>query len=150
EGVAKRGTAARVYATGLRGPVAAKTGTSDEERDLWFVGFTPDLVAAVWIGFDEPQSLGIPSSIGALPIWRRFVGELAGGVVQGTFLRPPEVEAVDIQPSTGALALAGCPERQREFFLRGTAPTAVCPVGHVAGALPDEQKRGGLFRWLRR
>jgi membrane carboxypeptidase/penicillin-binding protein len=132
--------------------VAAKTGTTDEERDLWFVGFTPDIVAAVWIGFDEPESLGIPSSVGALPIWRRFIGDLTGGVVPGAFLRPPEVEVVDIQPSTGALALSGCPERQREFFLRGTSPTAVCPIGHVAGARPDEPKKkpGGLFRWFRR
>jgi membrane carboxypeptidase/penicillin-binding protein len=108
-------------------------------------------VAAVWIGFDEPQSLGIPSSVGALPIWRRFIEELTGGVVPGAFLRPPEVEVLEIEPSTGSLALAGCPERRREFFLRGTAPTDVCPIGHIAGAAPGEPTNsGGLFRWLRR
>ena len=63
-GVVERGTARGLRAGGLVGPVAAKTGTTDGERDLWFVGFTPELVAVVWIGFDEPRSVGVPSSVG--------------------------------------------------------------------------------------
>jgi penicillin-binding protein 1B len=151
-GVAKRGTAARVFETGLRGPIAAKTGTSDRERDLWFVGFTPELVAVVWLGFDEPQSLGIPSSVGALPVWRQFVQEATGGLIRGDFRPPAEVEIVEIDPATGARALDGCPRRKKEYFLVGTAPSAVCP----AGALPPERERErresdrGFFEWLRR
>ena len=150
EGVAERGTAAPVRRTGLRGPIAAKTGTTDDERDLWFVGFTPELVAAVWVGFDEPQSLGIPSSVGALPIWRRFMHELTGGRIQGRFPRPANVEVVEIEPSTGALALTGCPEHRPEYFLEGTKPSEVCPVGHVAGAHPESaDDRPSFFEWLR-
>jgi penicillin-binding protein 1B len=151
-GVAERGTAAGVHRTGLHGSIAAKTGTSDRERDLWFVGFTPELVAVVWIGFDEPQSLGIPSSVGALPVWREFIQEATGGRIRGTFLRPPEVERVEIEPSTGALALDGCPDRRLEYFLDGTVPEQVCP----AGAEQRRRERGrpdsdrGFFEWLRR
>ncbi|MGI9592573.1 MAG: PBP1A family penicillin-binding protein, partial [Myxococcota bacterium] len=115
EGVAERGTAAGVRSTGLRGPLAGKTGTTDGEHDLWFVGFTPELVAVVWIGFDQPRSLGVPSSVGALPIWRQFVQKLTGGRVRGAFLRPTDVEVAEIDPATGARALGGCPERRPEF-----------------------------------
>jgi penicillin-binding protein 1B len=141
EGVADRGTAAQVRAGGLRGPIGAKTGTTDKERDLWFVGFTPDLVAAVWIGFDEPRSVGISSSQGALPIWRSFVESATGGVVRGAFPRPPRVERVAIHPGTGALALPGCPERRDEYFLPGTLPEEICPS--AAGV------EGRFLRWLR-
>ena len=152
EGVAERGTGARVRHDGLRGPIAAKTGTTDGEHDLWFVGFTPELVAVVWIGFDEPRSIGVASSVGALPIWRRFVKELTGGTIRGAFLRPSDVEKVDIEPSTGALALSGCPERRGEYFLKGTLPDEVCPAGGIARRQGDESEatRRGFFDWLRR
>jgi penicillin-binding protein 1B len=152
EGVAERGTASGVRATGLRGPVAGKTGTTDGEHDLWFVGFTPELVAVIWIGFDEPRSLGVPSSVGALPVWRSFVHSLTGGRVRGAFVRPANVERVEIDPATGALALAGCPERRPEFFLEGTLPKQTCPAGKVAGAGEDESPaiRRRFFEWLRR
>jgi penicillin-binding protein 1B len=152
EGVAERGTASGVRATGLRGPVAGKTGTTDGEHDLWFVGFTPELVAVIWIGFDEPRSLGVPSSVGALPVWRSFVHNFTGGRVRGAFMRPANVERVEIDPATGALALAGCPERRPEFFLEGTLPKQTCPAGKVAGAGEDESPaiRRRFFEWLRR
>jgi len=143
EGVAERGTARALRAGGLRGPVAAKTGTTDEERDLWFAGFTPELVAVVWVGFDTPRSLGIPSAVGALPIWRRFIEGATGGVVRGTFPKPPIIEEAAIEPGTGALALHGCPESRQEYFLAGTLPTEICPAGGAA----DE---GGLLQGLRR
>jgi penicillin-binding protein 1B len=152
EGVAERGTASGVRATGLRGPVAGKTGTTDGEHDLWFVGFTPELVAVIWIGFDEPRSLGVPSSVGALPVWRSFVRDLTGGRVRGAFVRPADVERVEIDPATGALALAGCPEHRPEFFLKGTLPKQTCPAGKVAGAREEESPviRRRFFEWLRR
>jgi penicillin-binding protein 1B len=153
QGVADRGTARGVRATGLRGPIAAKTGTSDSENDLWFVGFTPEVVAVVWIGFDEPRSLGVPSSVGALPIWRRFIGELTGGQIRGVFRKPSEVEELEIEASTGALALSGCwGEREREYFVAGTRPDRVCPDGAIAEAESDESPRvrRGFFEWLRR
>jgi penicillin-binding protein 1B len=152
EGVAERGTAAGVRSTGLQGAIAAKTGTTDGEHDLWFVGYTPELVAVVWLGFDEPRSLGVASSVGALPIWRRFVEDLTGGHVRGAFVRPSEVERFDIDPSTGALALSGCPQSRPEYFLAGTEPSETCPEGRMAGPPGDESPtvRRRFFDWLRR
>jgi len=146
QGVAARGTAAGVRAGGLSGPVAAKTGTTDEERDLWFVGFTPDLVAVVWLGFDEPRPVGVPSSIGALPVWRHFIEAASGGVIRGAFPRPANVERVAIDPQSGALARSGCPESRDEYFLAGTLPTHVCPAGEV-DTRPGVAER--FMRWLR-
>jgi penicillin-binding protein 1B len=127
EGVVDRGTGAGIRARGLQGPIAGKTGTTDDERDLWFVGFTPEIVAVVWVGYDEPKEIGVPSSRGALPIWADFLGEVSSGRVRGVFARPSSVERIEIEPSSGARALAGCPERRPEYFLEGTGPTQTCP-----------------------
>ncbi len=127
EGVVDRGTAASLRAQGLVGPIAGKTGTSNEERDAWFVGYTPELVAVVWVGFDEPRSLGLASSGIALPVWSRFLRDATGGQVRGAFLRPPDIEEIEIDPTSGAVALAGCPARRLEYFLPGTEPAITCP-----------------------
>jgi penicillin-binding protein 1B len=160
EGVAERGTASALRATGLRGPIAAKTGTTDREQDLWLVGYTPELVVVVWLGFDEPRSLKIPSAVGALPIWRRFVQDMTGGQIRGRFPKPEGVEEIEIDPVTRSLALADCPERQSEYFLAGTQPTSICgdegsyglpPRDGVAERPPDQPGEGGeFFRWLKR
>lgn len=126
EGVVNRGTARRVRAMGMRGPIAGKTGTTDDERDLWFVGFTPNLVAAVWLGFDEPRSIGVSSSAGPLPIWVDFMREAVGEEVPGFFFPPSDIETIPVEPASGALALAGCPEIRDEYFLVGTGPTMLC------------------------
>ena len=140
EGVVDRGTAARVRRAGMRGPIAGKTGTTDEEHDLWFVGFTPELVAVVWVGFDEPAPVGLPSSAGALPIWTDFMIQVLGKQVRGLFPRPSSVEVVSVDPVSGARALPGCPRQANEIFIRGTAPVRTCPESQRA----DEQP--GFFR----
>jgi membrane carboxypeptidase/penicillin-binding protein len=157
EGVIDRGTGRGVRAGGIRGPIAGKTGTSDEERDAWFVGFSPELVVVVWIGFDEPRSLGLPSSQVALPVWTRFVRDATGGQLRGTFVPPAEVVEVDIDPVSGALALAGCPRRVPEYFLRGTEPVMTCPEWASRGResrRPGEREPTFLERlfeeWLNR
>jgi penicillin-binding protein 1B len=127
EGVVERGTASALRTQGLVGPIAGKTGTSNEERDAWFVGYTPEIVAVVWVGFDEPRSLGLASAGIALPVWGRFLREATGGRVRGAFLRPPDVEELEIDPATGSVALAGCPARRVEYFLAGTEPATTCP-----------------------
>ncbi len=148
QGVVDRGTAARVRAIGMQGPIAGKTGTTDDEYDLWFVGFTPELVAVVWVGYDDPASIGVPSSRGALPIWTDFVTEVIGSSVRGQFPRPSGIETVEVDPETGARALRGCPRRAPELFLSGTTPKATCPE-RADGASGDEQP-GMLQRTLRR
>ncbi len=155
QGVVERGTAWSVRREGLVGPVGGKTGTSDDERDGWFVGFTPELVVVVWVGFDEPKSLGVPSSRAALPIWTRFVQEATGGWIRGRFPRPPDVIELEVEPATGALALYGCPDRRAEFFLAGTEPTLTCPSTGIADRHPQrrprrgDQRRKTFMEWLR-
>jgi penicillin-binding protein 1B len=129
EGVVDRGTAASVRSAGIEGAVAGKTGTTDDGRDAWFAGFTPDLVVVVWVGFDEPRKTALTGASGALPIWTRFVLDATGGHVRGSFEPPDEVQLVAIEPATGAQALDGCPERANEWFLLGTEPTRTCPEG---------------------
>jgi penicillin-binding protein 1B len=126
QGVVEHGTGVRVRGMGLRGAIGGKTGTTDDEYDLWFVGFTPELVAVVWVGYDEPRTIGVQSSWGALPIWADFMLGAVGTQVRGSFLRPPTVSEQQINPDTGALAMVGCPKRKTEYFLRGTEPTEIC------------------------
>lgn len=148
EGVVERGTARRVRAEGLTGPIAGKTGTSDDERDAWFAGFTPELVAVVWVGFDEPRSLALPASQVALPIWVDFVREALGGQSRGAFLPPTDVVRVDVDPVSGARALLGCPRREPEWFHRGAEPTTVCPEGRYVDRSVEQPRdpRGAIER----
>jgi penicillin-binding protein 1B len=127
EGVVDRGTARALRASGLRGPLAGKTGTSNDSKDLWFAGFTPDLVAVVWIGYDEPRAMRHPASQIAVPVWQRFIKEATGGRIRGSFTPPAGVVVAEVDPVTGALALDGCPRRQPEYFIDGTQPRVVCP-----------------------
>jgi penicillin-binding protein 1A len=122
-GVVENGTG--VAAKALGRPVAAKTGTAQEHRDAWFVGFTPDLVAGVWVGFDDHAPLG-PRETGAgaaLPPWLSFMQAAVGARPVAQFDPVPGVELARVDPATGLLA----PERQVDApfaaFLAGTAPS---------------------------
>ncbi len=147
QGVVDQGTGAAIRSAGIRGPIAGKTGTSDDERDAWFAGFTPDLVAVLWIGFDEPRSLGQASGRIAVPIWARFLKEVTGGNVLGEFAMPGDVAELEIDPATGAVALAGCAQRRSEYFVRGTEPLETCPSwGGIARPTPAEQAQPPVAR----
>jgi len=143
QGVVDRGTAVGVRRAGLEGPIAGKTGTTDDEFDLWFVGYTPEIVAVVWIGYDEPKSVGVASSRGALPIWTDFVTEVMGSRIRGAFPRPANIVETLVEPISGALALAGCREAEPEWFLTDTLPQETCPSG---GVRPEPQRPGVLRR----
>jgi penicillin-binding protein 1B len=119
--VVNRGTAAPVRARGLKAVVAGKTGTS---RDGWFAGFTPNLVCAVWVGFDDGSQLGLTGANSALPIWTDFmqVALSEHPEWQGDWERPAGVEEVEINPKTGELATPEDTEKRIEFFINGTGP----------------------------
>ncbi len=128
-GVVENGTG--VAAKALGRPVAAKTGTAQEHRDAWFVGFTPELVAGVWVGFDDHAPLG-PRETGAgaaLPPWLSFMQAALGARTPSQFDPVPGVELARIDPATGLLA----PDRQAdapfEAFLTGTAPSESASSG---------------------
>ncbi len=117
-----------VGAKALGRPTAAKTGTAQEHRDAWFVGYTPDLVAGVWIGFDDHGPLG-PKETGAgaaLPGWLAFMQAALGDGPPIDFLAPEGVQFARIDAATGLLAAepaAGQPEAPPMSFVAGTAPT---------------------------
>ncbi len=125
QGAVERGTATGLRRLGLRGPIAGKTGTTNDFRDAWFIGYTPSLVAGVWVGFDEGGSVGVPASVAALPIFAEFVKQALGPELEEQFHEPPGIESVRVEPGTGRRAGLGCPG-EYEDFLEGTAPTEVC------------------------
>lgn len=115
EGAVERGTGRGLRAFGFDGPVAAKSGTTNDHRDAWFVGYTPRLAVGVWVGFDDGRSVGLPGAAAALPIFARF---LSGAMPDGNryeFPVPDGVEFADAGP--------GC---ETEVFLAGTAPERRC------------------------
>jgi membrane peptidoglycan carboxypeptidase len=131
EEVIERGTGT---AADIGRPAAGKTGTTNDYADAWFVGYTPDLVTAVWVGY--PQGLipmtsvhGIRVSGGTFPaqIWQRFMYEAHVGRPIRVFEPPPgELVTVQIDPDTGLLAAPWCPGESRTM-LRQLVPTQYCP-----------------------
>jgi penicillin-binding protein 1A len=130
--VIEEGTA-RSVAAKLQRPASGKTGTSNREKDAWFVGFTPELLAAVWVGFDDGRSLGHgeAGARSAAPIWADFMSKALAGQPVRDFVQPPGVVVVQIDPATGLLPAPGA-EGHDEVFLDGTAPTE-------AAAAPGEE-----------
>jgi penicillin-binding protein 1B len=126
EGAVERGTGRGLRSMGYWGPVAAKSGTTNDHRDAWFVGYTPSLVVAVWVGFDDGRSVGLPGARAALPIFGRFLVEATGNGNgetgnAGGFEPPREVEIVEVDRASGLRAGWGC-GGEPEYFLEGTAP----------------------------
>jgi penicillin-binding protein 1B len=130
-GVVQRGTASRLKRYGL-GYVAGKTGTTSDYRDAWFVGYTPDMVTSVWVGFDHGKPLRLSSGEAAIPVWGAYMSAIPH--VHGEPKPPEGVAFRDIDPETGMLWDDGCPGPIHEVFLDGTAPTRHCPRG-IFGAV---------------
>jgi 1A family penicillin-binding protein len=122
-------------------PSAGKTGTTDDFVDAWFVGYTPNLVTGVWVGFDQPRPVGggFTGGAAAAPIWERFMTRAVATRPAQDFVKPDNVVAAVIDPSTGQLATPTCPERYEEYFLAGTEPRDGCLKhgGTPAAPLPE-------------
>ena len=125
-GVVRRGTATRLKNYGL-GYVAGKTGTTNDYRDAWFVGYTADVVTTVWVGFDRGSPLRLSSSEAAIPVWGAYMRETKHTPSDPE--PPAGVTFRSIDPESGMLWAEGCPGPIREVFLDGTAPTRKCPRG---------------------
>ena len=121
--VVNRGTAARVRARGFKANVAGKTGTS---RDGWFAGYTPNLVCAVWVGFDDGSQLGLTGADSALPIWADFMSAALAEHPEwgGDWQMPEGIQQAEINIHTGLAAAPDDPDKRTEYFLNNTAPTA--------------------------
>ncbi|MCA9602222.1 MAG: PBP1A family penicillin-binding protein, partial [Myxococcales bacterium] len=123
ESVVKGGTGAAAQKLGR--PAAGKTGTSNQARDAWFMGYTPNVVAGVWVGFDDRRSLGRRESGGraAVPIWTEVVAAAEDKAPALAFPVPSGVVTARIDPKSGLLAYDGMPDAIDEVFLEGTVPT---------------------------
>ena len=124
--VTQRGTARRASSSFKNVAIAGKTGTS---RDGWFVGYTPNLVCAVWVGFDDNQQLGLTGAEAALPAWIDFVKEaiaIRPSLGGASFLRPRGITSVRIDPETGQLAGPYCPTAQTVSVASQFAPVVEC------------------------
>ena len=117
---------------GFMRPVAGKTGTTNDYHDAWFLGFTPDVVAGVWVGFDSPRSLRRPAVDSALPVWAGVMTRLLAGFPPTPFPTRDDIKLVWIDPWSGGLATGGCPSIMRVPFVVGTEPKSPCPRDHSA------------------
>lgn len=130
--VISSGSGTRVRSEGFVYPAGGKTGTTNDYTDVWFVGFTADLVAGVWIGFDQPKEIMGNAQGGRLaaPAWASFMREVyERKPAPPDWPRPPGVLAIPIDPATGLRAGLGCisDSVRTEFFIAGTEPTQECP-----------------------
>lgn len=122
QSVVASGTGHRASVIGR--PVAGKTGTTNEAKDAWFVGYIPQLVTGVWVGYDQERSLGAGGSGGqaAAPIWGEFMQKAVAQLPAEDFEAPENVTFVLINPRTGLLAREGTPGAVMECFISGTEP----------------------------
>jgi penicillin-binding protein 1A len=125
----------------LRRPVAGKTGTTNQAKDTWFVGYTTDVVCAVWTGYDDPRPLENGAAAGAtaaLPAWLAFMKDAHEKKPPIDWARPPGVTVVKIDPATGLRAFEGQTNAMDEVFLAGTEPSEIAvPDAGVDGAVTD-------------
>src|SRR5208282_3643333 len=127
ESVINNGTGAGVRARGFNLPAAGKTGTS---HDGWFAGFTSNLLAVVWVGYDDDRDLNITGAQSALPLWTEFMKRTSGSALYKAsvpFNRPEGIETAEIDNSTNLVAAADPALTHSEVFITGTEPFPPVP-----------------------
>jgi len=140
QGVLDHGTAAGARGLGVVGPLAGKTGTTNDQRDSWFAGYSPDRATVVWVGYDDNSPTRLTGARGALPIWARFTAAArpAGGYAD--FPMPAGMVRATVDPETGQLATPYCPVQVTDLFPEWKAPTVPCErhtPGYQGAALAD-------------
>jgi penicillin-binding protein 1B len=145
EGVIDHGTAHAARGLISNTALAGKTGTS---RDGWFVGYTPNLVCAVWIGFDDNRQLGLTGAEAALPVWAEFMKsavDLRPELGGKSFDQPDGITIVDIDPETNALATGKCPQHERVAIATAQAPFSECYRHNIYFDLRDDPPNAMLL-----
>ena len=137
------------YASRLKRPLAGKTGTSNDNRDLWFIGYTPDLVAGAWMGYDDFATLGRKDWTGGstvVPWWTEIMGDVLKDMPKRDFPVPPGITFAAIDSTTGLLFGPNCPKKNKflEAFQTGTEPKKYCDIDHSkpVGAQGEETPAG--------
>jgi len=148
--VIDNGTGRIIRRLGFTYPAAGKTGTTNDNVDAWFIGFTPDLTCGVWVGYDERQSLGKKQTGGetAAPIWAEFMKAATEGTTPKDFEPPKnaddELVTKKICLTSGLLAGPYCSDVRDEVFKKETAPTKYCTIHTGNGAsLPSADNSTG-------
>jgi penicillin-binding protein 1A len=148
--VVVRGTGARIWSSGFRVPSGGKTGTTNDGADVWFIGYTADLVAGVWMGFDKPQKIKGNAQGGELaaPAWASFMTEVYRRKPQPPdWPRPDGVVVREIDAATGRLANASCMGAlTTEFFVQGFEPTSSCTDAAAPSAFSMDSARAAVKR----
>lgn len=156
EGVLDRGTARVVRSWGMVDPLAGKTGTTNDRRDSWFAGYSPDRSTLVWVGYDDNATTRLSGARAGLPIWNRFTWRVRPPGGYRPALPPPGITTVTVDPLSGELATSRCPQIVTEYFPLDAVPVTVCYLHASAWELRAQQARqadeGGrrFKRWLRR
>jgi penicillin-binding protein 1B len=135
EGVVNRGTAGSSRSMGFRKVAAGKTGTTNDKRDAWFIGFTPQTLALTWVGFDDNDPTGLSGSDSAVPMWTRYMLAVTAGEKSTEFPVPQGIAFAEVDERSGGLVTQFCPRNVivNEAFKTGTEPTISCPT-HSANA----------------
>jgi penicillin-binding protein 1B len=132
----EQGTARSLKDMGIHFPAAGKTGTTNDFKDGWFVGYTPEIMALIWVGFDDGTSLQAPASVLTLPIWADLMNAIPQHLSGAWFRTPPDIVVETICKESGQLALAsGCPVIIEEFFLAENRPKERCTLHRGLGPL---------------
>jgi penicillin-binding protein 1A len=138
--VVRHGTAVGSVGARINFPAGGKTGTTNDGYDVWYIGFTPDLVTGVWIGFDQPQKIKANAQGGVLaaPAWTAMMREVyERRAIPAVWPRPEGLTALDIDKTTGYKATPFCPKEVHyiESFIPGTEPADFCPIHSPFGAV---------------
>ena len=147
--VVRHGSAVGSVGSRINFPAGGKTGTTNDGFDVWFIGFTPDLVTGVWIGFDQPRKIKANAQGGILaaPAWTAMMREVyERRALPTAWPRPDGLTALDIDKTTGYKATPFCPKDVHyiESFIPGTEPTAFCPIHSPFGAVGTAGPLGGV------
>ncbi|HSS52120.1 MAG TPA: penicillin-binding transpeptidase domain-containing protein, partial [Thermoanaerobaculia bacterium] len=140
QGVLDHGTAAAARGLGVVGPLAGKTGTTNDQRDSWFAGYSPDRATVVWVGYDDNSPSRLTGARGALPIWARFTAAVRPAQGYADFPMPAGMVRATVDPETGQLATQFCPARVTDLFPEWKAPTVPCErhtPGYQGDAMAD-------------
>lgn len=127
------GTGARARSLGFEHEFAAKTGTTNNYRDAWLIGYSPRILSLVWVGFDDGHSTRLAGGEACLPIWTKHMNRIDGLVSDVGWKRPEDVSDREIDPLSGMLATPFCPTTRNEVYVAGTEPRSACPIHAGSG-----------------
>jgi len=138
-GVVNHGTAGSLRGHGIGGDVAGKTGTTNDKRDAWFIGVRPNILALVWVGYDDMTETTLTGAEGAVPIWEDFMRSIGEADSDERFERPEGIAFEMVDPETGGLATGGCHDTVEEMFIEDRLP-GDCPI-HADGVFKKFWRR---------